>query len=90
MNSDQTWGFAGKEMLERGETLKRAEPAGPFVVALVELARGGYQNRAAQPDVILRGRRSAVPPVTVVSTHGRSAYTQAAGRFNSLVDEELV
>ena len=82
-------GFARGEMLNPGEALKRAEPAGPFVVALVELPEGGYQNRAAQPAVILRGRRSAVPPVTVVSTHGPAAYAEAASRFNSLVDEEL-
>ena len=89
MNYNDARAFAQKEMLEKGEALKRAEPVGPFVVALVELPRGGYQTRAAQPAVILCGRRSNVPPVTVISTHGRSAYAEAAKRFNSLVDEEL-
>lgn len=91
--TDNAKDFARREMLNPGETLKRAEPVGPFVVALVELAAGGYQNRAAQPAVILRGRQggrpSRVPPVAIVSTHGRSAYPEAATRFNCLVDEEL-
>lgn len=89
MNGKAVQEFARKEMREEGESLIRAEPVGPFVVALVELAGGGYQNRAAQPAVILGGTRSAVPPVTVVSTHGRTAYKSAATRFNSLVDDEL-
>ncbi len=89
MPNNGAWDFARKEMLEQDETLMRAEEVGPFVVALVELPKGGYQNRAAQPAVVLRGRRSAVPAVTIVSTHGRSAYAEASRRFNSLVDEEL-
>lgn len=89
MNRRDAKDFARKEMLEEGETLMRAEPVGPFVVALLELTAGGYQNRAAQPDVVLRNKGSKVPDVTAISTHGRSAYTEAARRFNSLVDEEL-
>lgn len=89
MNRREVEDFARKEMMEVGETLRRAEPVGPFVVALVELTAGGYQNRVAQPAVILGGRRSRVPALTIVSTHGRSAYNEAARRFNSLVDEEL-
>lgn len=93
MDGSDAWGFAEREMLNPGETLHRAEPVGPFVVALAELAAGGYQNRVAQPAVILGGRQagrpSRVPPVAVVSTHGRSAYADASRRFNSLVDEEL-
>lgn len=89
MNGSDAWGFAEREMLNPGETLQRAEPVGPFVVALAELAAGGYQNRVAQPAVILGNRPSRVPAVAIVSTHGRSAYAEASRRFNSLVDEEL-
>jgi hypothetical protein len=87
--NDKAKDFARKEMLNPEETLHRAERVGPFVVALVELPAGGYQNRVAQPAVILGGLRSRVPAVAIVSTHGRSAYPRAAGRFNGLVDDEL-
>lgn len=81
--------FARTEMLEGGETLERAETVGPFVVALVELAGGGYENRVAQPTVIRRNRRTNLPLVNTVETYGPSRYRAAARRFNSLVDEEL-
>ena len=81
--------FASNEMLEEGESLKRAEVTGPFVVALVELAGGGYENRVAQPAVIRRTRRTTLPLVNTVETYGPSRYRDAARRFNSLVDEEL-
>ncbi len=89
VNSNDAWDFARKEMLEEGENLKRAEPVGPFVVALVELGGGGYENRAAQPAVIHRNRNSRLPLVSAVETYGSSRYRAAARRFNSLVDEEL-
>lgn len=89
MNRRTAGTFARQEMLEEGEILERAEATGPFVVALVELAQGGYQNRAAQPGVVLGGRRSDVPEVTVIATYGPSRYREAALRFNSLVDREL-
>ncbi|MEW6638385.1 MAG: hypothetical protein AB1425_16400, partial [Actinomycetota bacterium] len=82
--------FARKEMLEEGEKLLRAEPAGPFVVALVELAKGGYGNRAAQPAVVLRNRASRLPAVARIETYGPSRYRDAARRFNNLVDRELI
>jgi hypothetical protein len=81
--------FARKQMLEQGEELLRAEPAGPFVVALVELAKGGYENRAAQPAVVLRNRASRLPGVARIETYGPSRYRAAALRFNNLVDREL-
>jgi hypothetical protein len=84
-----TYYFASQEMLEEGETLKRSETIGPFVVALVALPGGGYENRVAQPAVIGRGRRSRLPLVNTVETYGPSRYAAAARRFNSLVDEEL-
>ena len=62
--------FARQEMLEEGETLKRSETIGPFVVALVALPGGGYENRVAQPAVIGRGRRSRLPLVNTVETYG--------------------
>ena len=83
-------GFARREMLNPGEALKRAKPAGPFVVALAELGGGGYQIRVAQPAVIERGRPTKAPLIATVDTYGRSKYDVAARRFNSLVDEELV
>ncbi len=89
MNSNDAWDFARKEMLEEGETLRRAEPAGPFVVALVELEGGGFENRAAQPSVVYRNRNSRLPAVARIATYGRSQYEVAARRFNRLVDEEL-
>lgn len=89
MNRRTAGVFACEQMLEKGETLERAEAAGPFVVALVELAQGGYQNRVAQPGVVLGGRRSNVPEVTVIATYGPSRYREAALRFNGLVDREL-
>lgn len=89
MDRSEIAAFAREEMLEEGETLRRAENAGPFVVALVELPAGGYANRVAQPAVILRGRRSGLPLVNTVETYGPSRYRVAARRFNSLVDEEL-
>lgn len=82
--------FARQEMMAEGETLHRAESAGPFVVALVELEKGGYQNRAAQPAVVYGRRNSRVPEITTVDTYGPSHYGDAARRFNSLVDDELV
>lgn len=89
MNERQAEDFAREQMLEEGEALLRAEPAGPFVVALVELAAGGYQNRVAQPAVILRGKPTKVAAITNVDTYGPTKYTVAAKRFNSLVDDEL-
>lgn len=89
MYNDDVRGFAGQEMLEDGETLMRAEAVGPFVVALVTLAAGGYENRVAQPAVIRRNRRSSLPLVNTVETYGPSRYKAATRRFNSLVDEEL-
>lgn len=89
MNKRQAGGFAREQMLENGETLHRAEPAGPFVVALVELAAGGYQNRVAQPAVIMGGKPTKVPAITSVDTYGPTKYVVAARRFNSLIDEEL-
>jgi hypothetical protein len=90
MNRRDAEGFARREMLNHGEALLRAEPAGPFVVALVRLEAGGYQNRAAQPAVVEQNRRTNVPLVATIATYGRSQYRTAARRFNSLVDEELV
>lgn len=81
--------FALREMLNPGETLVRAEPADPFVVALVELEAGGYQNRVAQPAVIEQNRKTKVALIVTVETYGRTRYTAAARRFNSLVDKEL-
>ncbi len=89
MNRRDAEDFARREMLNPGEALKRAEPAGPFVVALAELG-GGYQIRVAQPAVIERGRPTKAPLIATVDTYGRSKYDVAARRFNSLVDEELV
>lgn len=89
MNHRDAEGFARREMMDPGEALHRCEPTGPFVVALVELEAGGYQNRAAQPGVVLRNRRSGVSEVAVIATYGPSRYSDAALRFNSLVDEEL-
>lgn len=91
MNNKAAWEFARNEMLEESEALLRAEPVGPFVVALVELAGGGYENRAAQPAVVLRNRASKLPAVVRLSTHGRSqrSYRAASLRFNSIIDEEL-
>ena len=37
--------FAREEMLNPEETLRRAEEVAPFVVALVELPEGGYEDR---------------------------------------------
>jgi len=89
MNRHDAEDFARREMLNPDETLKRAEPADPFVVALVELAAGGYQNRVAQPAVIEQNRTTKVPLIATVDTYGRSQYTEATRRFNSLVDKEL-
>lgn len=89
MNSKQAQEFARTEMLEKEETLIRAEAAGPFVVALVELAAGGYQNRAAQPAVINANRKTNLPLVAAIETYGPSNYRAAAKRFNNLVDHEL-
>lgn len=89
MNNKHAREFARKEMLEEGEELLRVEPIGPFVVALVELSGGGYENRAAQPAVVLSNRASKLPSVVRISTHGRSHYQKASLRFNNLVDEEL-
>lgn len=89
MNRRAAEDFAREQMAEAGEDLKRAETVGPFVVALVELAGGGFQNRVAQPAVVLRNRKSRLPEVAVVATYGRGKYRQAARRFTSLVDEEL-
>lgn len=81
--------FARQEMMNPNETLHRAEPVGPFVVALVELEAGGYQNRVAQPAAIQQGRPAKTPLLATVATYGPSRYKQAARRFNSLVDDEL-
>ncbi len=90
MNHNDAWDFARKEMLEEDEVLKRVEPAGPFVVALVELPGGGYDNRAAQPAVVYRNRNSRLPAVARIATYGPTSYRAAAKRFNKLVEEELV
>lgn len=90
MNRSYAEDFAQREMLDPAETLQRAEAAGPFVVALVELQAGGYQIRVAQPAVIEQGRQTKAPLIATVDTYGRSKYAVAARRFNSLVDEELV
>lgn len=89
MNNRDTNNFARREMLSPVETLERAEPVGPFVVALVGLEAGGFQNRVAQPAVIQRGRPTKVPLLATVATYGPSRYKEAARRFNSLVDHEL-
>lgn len=89
MNNRDVRDFARKEMLNPAETLNRAEPVGPFVVALAELEGGGYQNRVAQPAVIQQNCQSRVPLIATVDTYGPRQYTVAARRFNSLVDEEL-
>lgn len=89
MNQREAEKFAREEMLEEGEALRRAEPVGPFVVALVELPGGGFENRAAQPAVIYQNRNSRLPAVARIATYGRSHYEAAARRFNALVDEEL-
>lgn len=89
MNRRGAVAFARRQMLEEGETVIRAEPAGPFVVALVELSAGGYDNRAAQPAAVYGNRRSTLPPVARIETYGPSRYRDAALRFNSLVDTEL-
>lgn len=90
MNHNDAWDFACKEMIEEGETLRRVEPAGPFVVVLVELPGGGYDNRAAQPAVVYRNRNSRLPAVARIATYGPTSYRAAARRFNRLVEEELV
>ncbi|MDP9474377.1 MAG: hypothetical protein M3R38_01535 [Actinomycetota bacterium] len=90
MNHRDAWDFARKEMLEEDEILRRAQTAGPFVVALVELAGGGYDNRAAQPAVVYRNRNSRLPAVARIATYGPANYREAALRFNKLVGEELV
>jgi hypothetical protein len=90
MNRRHAAAFARRQMLEEGETLLRVEPAGPFVVALVELAAGGYDNRAAQPAVVYGNRKSKLPPVARIETYGPARYRDAALRFNSLVDRELM
>lgn len=56
---------------------------GPFVVALVELAGGGYENRAAQPAVVLRNRASKLPAVVRISTHGRFGAGEAGAMIAS-------
>ena len=89
MNKHQAEDFARKEMTEEGESMIRAEPTGPFVVALVELEAGGYQNRAAQPAVIHANRKTNLPLVARIETYGPSKYKAAATRFNNLVDHEL-
>ncbi len=89
MNHPDATAFARQEMLEEGETLERAETTGPFVVVLVALPGGGYENRVAQPAVIRHGRRTSLPLVGIVETYGPSRYRAAARRFNSLIDEEL-
>lgn len=89
MNRHEAEEFARREMLEQSEVLRRAEPTGPFVVALVELSAGGFENRVAQPSVIRQNRRTNMPLVNTVETYGPSRYRAAARRFNSLVDEEL-
>lgn len=89
VNDEYARDFACAEMLEESETLKRVEAVGPFVVALVRLAGGGYENRVAQPAVIHQNRRTRLPLVNTVETYGPSRYRAAARRFNFLVDEEL-
>lgn len=83
------WRFAQAEMLDEGETLHRAQPVGPFVVALIELTGGGYANRAAQPAVVLRNWSSKADELVNVELYGSRHYRRAALRFNSLVDDEL-
>jgi hypothetical protein len=90
VNRREAEDFARNQILEEGEKLLRAEPTGPFVVVLVELATGGYENRAAQPAVVLRNRASRLPAVARIETYGPSRYHDAAQRFNRLVDQELI
>lgn len=89
MNRSYAEDFARREMLNPGEVLKRAEPADPFVAALVEFEAGGFQIRVAQPAVIERGRPTNAPLIVTVDTYGRSKYDVAARRFNRLVDRDL-
>jgi hypothetical protein len=89
MNRREAEDFARREMLDEGEILRRAEPSGPFVVALVELGAGGFDNRAAQPAVVYANRSSRLPAVARIATYGPSQYREAARRFNHLVDTEL-
>lgn len=82
--------FVEQEMMEENETLPRdPEEVGPFAVALVELAGGGFENRVAQPATILRNKKTSVAPVVTVEVYGRNHYQRAAKRFNNLVDKEL-
>lgn len=81
--------FARRELLRESETLLRCEAPDPFVVALVELERGGYEIRVGRPDVILRNRRSSIPNVVVFGPWSRRNYAKAARRFNELVDDQL-
>ena len=82
--------FVELEMMEENESLPREpEQAGPFAVALIELAAGGYVIRITQPDVILRNRKSKLESIYQVGPWGPRSYTQAARRFNILVDEDL-
>ena len=82
--------FVEQEMMEENESLPRdPEQVGPFAVALVELAGGGFENRVAQPAAVLRNKKTSVAPVVTVEVYGRNHYRRAAKRFNSLVDKEL-
>lgn len=82
--------FVETELLNPEESLAREpEEAGPFVVALVELPRGGYVVRVAQPQVILANKKSKAPVIHDFGPFGAKSYTTAARRFNELVDVEL-
>lgn len=81
--------FARKELLQESETLHRVEEQGPFVAALVELEKGGFVIRVAQPQVILRGRHTKLPLVSQIGPWGARKYPEAARRFDLLVDEQL-
>ena len=82
--------FAQNELLNPQETLAREpEEVGPFVVALVELPKGGYVVRVAQPQVILANKQSKAPVIHDFGPWGAKNYATAARRFNELVDVEL-
>ena len=82
--------FVANELLNPEESLAREpEEAGPFVIALVELPKGGYVVRVAQPQVILANKKSKAPVIHDFGPWGIKGYQAAARRFNQLVDVEL-
>lgn len=79
--------FAREEMMREGETMDRAEIAGSFVVALVELEVGGYELRAAQPAVIYGRKKSPLPDVYTADMWGSRKLQEARRGMNHLVDK---